>query len=82
MIGIDLPISDLQFRGTEASRDKNVAMQNEIEVKCAMEMVDGRLDMLKGDLIKDFKQEENEEEAGAGSFGIFTNPGKPGTGSG
>lgn len=43
-------------------------------MKCATEMVDGRLDMLKGDLIKDFKQEENEEEAGAGSFGIFTNP--------
>lgn len=43
-------------------------------MKCATEMVDGRLDMLKGDLIKDFKQEESEEEAGAGSFGIFTNP--------
>lgn len=63
-------------------QDKNVSKQSEIEVKCATEMLDGRLDMLKGDLIKDFKQEELEEEAGAGSFGILTNPGKPGTGGG
>ena len=59
-------------------QDKNVAKQSEIEVKCATDMVEGRLDMLKENILKDFKEEEIEEEGGAGSFGIFTSP-KPGT---
>ena len=62
-------LRDWICNATGKLQDKHASRQQEVVVKCPTGMVDGRLDLLKDELLKDFKEED--EETGAGSFAIF-----------
>lgn len=49
-----------------------MAKQGEMQVKGATDMVEGRLDQMKDTFLKEFQEDEaDEDESGAGTFGIF-----------
>ena len=67
-----LQVQDWICNATGKLQDKHASRQQEVVVKCATGMVEGRLDLLRDELLKDFREED--DEAGAGSFSIFNQP--------